>query len=420
MTLQIGRAGLVDSLTITGPQDWRISGNRHRISGVMKSSSLANTKALRDVMVAQVGEVIPVTYSTDSSYDGFYRCLDADVDARHRLGSLQGDGLFDFQVDLELIGTYSSAEFQGLIDNQLKANDHGLISSEVNWWHSPPIGSIAYTNGDTAGNTGLISRTGEDGDSTVAVGIPDTSPQWTVSPANYYKGGCYVKVGGYERAGKDVPLDADDWELGNHLVKVTPGLTTGSSNGQIEVAHYDASAFVTAKAYTIKYSGSSAIPSWDKMRIIFNNPELCVIELVQEGNEGGGNQFTRHNLRLGVRRGGLMVFGYYYYDGAAATFSLDRSSTEAGTAVTPTGASSAMAIRATSNDADGNRYVIGSSKTNTADTTNGGIDFASTSSFDFFISSEIDGSSAQTQDQAGNQCLQYLAVSNEQVRPIPR
>ena len=79
-----------------------------------------------------------------------------------------------------------------------------------------------------------------------------------------------------------------------------------------------------------------------------------------------------------------------------------------------------MAIRATSNDGDGNRYVIGSSKTNTADTTNGGIDFASTSSFDFFISSEIDGSSAQTQDQAGNQCLQYLAVSNEQVRPIPR
>jgi hypothetical protein len=79
-----------------------------------------------------------------------------------------------------------------------------------------------------------------------------------------------------------------------------------------------------------------------------------------------------------------------------------------------------MAIRATSNDGDGNRFVLGSSKTTTQDTTNGGLDFPSTTEFDFFISSEIDGSSAQTQDQAGNQCLQYLAVSNEQVRPIPR
>ncbi len=416
MTLQIGR------VTLDDPESWDHSYSerrqRERIRGVHQASTLAQSKADLINLVNQTGEVVPVVFSQDSSRNGLYRMSAPRVDSEDYV--LNDTGQWDYSLTLERIGTYSSAEFQGLIDNQLKQNDHGLIASEINWWHSPPIGSIAYTNGDTAGSTGLITRTGEDGESTVAVGIPDTSPQWTIDPANYYKGGCYIAVGGQERAGFDVPLDADDWELGNHLVKVTPGLTTGSSNGEIEIAHYDGAGYATAKAYAIKYASSSAIPSWDKMRIIRNTPELCIIELVQEGNEGGGNKFTRHNLRLAVRRGGLMVMGYYYYDGAAAAFSLDRAATEAGTAVTPTGASSAMAIRATSNDGDGNRYVIGSSKTNTADTTNGGLDFTSTNSFDFFISSEIDGSSAQTQDQAGNQCLQYVAVSNEQVRPVPR
>ena len=420
MTLQIGRAGLVDSLTITGPQDWRVSGRRHRVGGMFASSSLANTKAIRDVLLAQVGEVIPVTYSTDSSFDGFYRLLDADVDARHRYGSLQGNGLFDFNVDLELIGTYSSAEFQGLIDNQLHSNAVGLIASEVNWWHAPPIGAIAYTNGDTAGSTGLITRTGADGDVTVAIGIPDTSPQWTVSPANYYSGGCYVKVGGKTRAGVDVPLDVTDWEIGNSLVKVTPGLTASASNGEIEVAHYDTSAYATAKAYRILYATTNQVVSWSKFRIIKNTVEECVIELVEDANEAGGNKFTRHTLTLGVRRGGLLVYGYHVYDGAAATWTVERVSAEAATAITPTGATGAAAVRATSDDGDGNRYVIGSSLATTQETTQGGLDFSSVNEFDFFISSEIDGSTAQTQDQAGNQYLQYIGVSNEQVRPIPR
>lgn len=141
---------------------------------------------------------------------------------------------------------------------------------------------------------------------------------------------------------------------------------------------------------------------------------------MEDANEGGGNKYTRHTLTLGLRRGGLLVYGYYVYDGAAATWTVERADAEAATAVTPTGASGTALVRATSNDGDGNRYIIGSSLATTKETTQGGLDFGSIQEFDFFISSEIDGSSAQTQDQAGNQYLQYVAVSNEQVRPIPR
>jgi len=420
--LTIGRIGLDFDLDNPNQIRSRASTRSSRvdISGVLASSSLANTKALRSEIAqhAANGDVVPVTLNDDAFIDGFYRVLSADIDAEDY--ALNSTGLFDFRISLELLGTYSSAEFQSLLDHQVHSNDHGLIAGELNWWHSGPIGRVAYTLLAGSGSPGEITRTGEDGDLNVAIGIPDTSPQFTVSPANFYKGACYVKVDGYTRTGVDVPMSVIDFELGNSLVKVTPGLTTGASNGQIEVAHYDTSAYATAKAYTIKYATTTAISKWSKFRIIRNTPELCIIELVDDANEAGGNKYTRHTLTLGLRRGGLLVYGFYVYDGAAATYSLDRSSVEASTAITPTGASSAMAIRATSNDADGNRFVLGSSKTTTQDTTNGGLDFASTNEFDFFISSEIDGSSAQTQDQAGNQCLQYLAVSNEQVRPIPR
>jgi hypothetical protein len=418
-SLKVGRVGF--DVTIAGPRDWQIDGKRHRLRGVLNpKTTLANAQSLRSELTDQIGQVVAVTYDSDATFDGFYRVLDVKVDANHADAAILNTGLFRFDLSLELIGTYSSAEFQSLLDHQVHSNDHGLIAGELNWWHSGPIDRVAYTLLAGSGSPGEITRVGADGTLNVAIGIPDTSPQFTSSPENFYKGGCYVKVNGFTRTGVDVPMSVIDFELGNSLVKVTPGLTTGASNGQIEVAHYDTSAYATAKAYTIKYATTTAIVKWSKFRIIRNTPELCIIELVDDANEAGGNKYTRHTLTLGVRRGGLLVYGFYNYDGAAATYSLDRSSVEASTAITPTGASSVMAIRATSNDGDGNRFVLGSSKTTTQDTTNGGLDFASTNEFDFFISSEIDGSSAQTQDQAGNQCLQYLAVSNEQVRPIPR
>lgn len=418
-SLKIGRVGV--DVNLTGPKDWQIDGRMHRLRGVLNpKTTFADAQSLRTELLYHQGDVVRMEYDVDATFDGIYRVLDVKVDANHADAALLGTGLFRFDIRLELIGTYSSAEFQGLLDHQTHSNDHGLIAGELNWWHAAPVGRLAYTLGNVSGSPGEITRTGADGTVNVAVGIPDTSPQWTVSAANFYKGACYVKVGGYTRSGVDVPLDVTDWELGNSLVKVTPGLTTGASNGQIEVAHYDTSAYATAKAYTIKYATTTAISKWSKMRIIRNLPELCVIELIDDANEAGGNKFTRHTLTLTLRRGALLVSGFYFYDGAAATYSLDRAVTEASTAVTPTGAATVMAVRATANDADGNRFVLGSSMTTTQDLTQGGLDFASTQFFDFFISSEIDGSAAQTQDQAGNQCLQYLAVSNEQVRPVPR
>jgi hypothetical protein len=417
-SLKVGRVGV--DVTIAGPKDWQIDGKRHRLRGVLNpKTTLADAQALRSELTDHIGDVVAVRYDSDATFDGFYRVTDVKVDANHADAAILGTGLFRFDLSLELIGTYSSAEFQSLLDHQVHSNDHGLTQGELNWWHSGPIGRVAYTLLAGSGSPGEITRVGADGTLNVAVGIPDTSPQFTVSPANFYAGACYVKVGGYTRSGVDVPMSVTSFELGNSLVKVTPGLTTGASNGQIEVSHYDG-AWTTPKAYTIKYGTTTAIAKWSKFRIIRNTPELCIIELVDDANEAGGNKYTRHTVTLGLRRGGLIVYGFYVYDGAAATYSLDRGTGEGATSITPTGADTAMAIRATSNDADGNRFVLGSSKTTTKDTTNGGLDFASTNEFDFFISSEIAGSGAQTQDQAGNQCLQYLAISNEQVRPIPR
>ncbi len=86
--------------------------------------------------------------------------------------------------------------------------------------------------------------------------------------------------------------------------------------------------------------------------------------------------------------------------------------TEAGTALTG-------ALRATVNDGDGNRYVIGSSAAMTKDTTNGGILNSSTATaFPFFIGSAIAGSGAVAGDAPADLVNQYHGYLTEVVQPV--
>ena len=75
MTLTIGRCGL--DVTHDDVQSLDDTGTEVRISGWLKASSLADAKVLRQQLLGHVNNpdepVVPVTWSTDSTLDGYYR-----------------------------------------------------------------------------------------------------------------------------------------------------------------------------------------------------------------------------------------------------------------------------------------------------------------------------------------------------------
>ncbi len=418
-TLTVGRVG-VES-TLGDPTRWQTRattrGSIHTLSGQILQTTLNDALYVRAELEQQVGQLVPVTYTAETSLDGFYILESANIDVRARNNPLQVGGYFPFSVRIRRIGSIGQVEHQSLLTGALIANSHGLVVGEVQFSHSPPVGALAY-DGGSAGSPVAWTRTTEDGTIPVILDL-DTGvdPKWAVDPGNYYDGGCYVNVNSYTRSGLDAPNTPGTWEIGNKLVKVTPG-GGGSSNGRIIVSHWDGSAY-DAVTYNIKFATTTVVPEWHYVTVIRNTAEVVTIRLVRDAEEAPATT-NRHVLDLTLRRGSLFVSAYYTWTGGATTWSLDREATEASTAITPTGASSAMALRATANDGDGNRYVMGSSKSTTKDAANGGLDFASTKTFDFFIGSEIGGTGASANDQAADQCLQYLAAFTEVVRAVRR
>jgi hypothetical protein len=82
-----------------------------------------------------------------------------------------------------------------------------------------------------------------------------------------------------------------------------------------------------------------------------------------------------------------------------------RPTAEAGTAP-----ASAGYISATANDAAGNRYIVLSPRSFTAQTTQGGVTKAAVTRYDFGLGSVVGGSAALSGDAASAMAAQYLTA----------
>ena len=151
------------------------------------------------------------------------------------------------------------------------------------------------------------------------------------------------------------------------------------------------------------------------MSVVRNDPEACIIRLQAYAST------TRYTLDLHLRRGAAMVFANFYDSSATAgdlKIVID-SPGEAGTAITPTGASSTVGVRATSDDAGGHRYVVYSPGTITNDTTNGGLQVTD-KRLNACLGFEIGGSGAIAGDTADDIALQFFGMVGERVRAVWR
>ena len=203
----------------------------------------------------------------------------------------------------------------------------------------------------------------------------------------------------------------------NQIINLADNTLTGgvlaNEVGSIEVEHYNGTDWLS-KIWELQTPSGTELPPWEFVSIVRNDPEESIVRL--EASVAGGG---RNTLDLSLRRGARHVSGYLTIP-ASGTIKVVRGVTEAGATFTPTGASSAAGVDAAADDDYGNRYIVGTPSSHTADTTEGGLSNASITSLGFFIGSEIGGANAQAGDLTDDVALQALALTADATRSLRR
>ena len=171
------------------------------------------------------------------------------------------------------------------------------------------------------------------------------------------------------------------------------------------------SAYESAKTWEPLFDAAN-LEAFSYVTAVRNDPECVIIRV------STGDTTNKHTLDLQLRRGSAQVF-INWFTGGTGNMRVQRDAVEAGTSITPTGASSSAGVRATSNDGDGNRYTIFTPTSGKVDESYG-VYVASASRLNVAIGFEIDGTGAAAGNTADDLALQYFGMIGERVRAVWR
>jgi hypothetical protein len=401
-TVQVGRLALREALSA---YDDKVNATTDvRTATITGQESLPPLTAVQIARVQDdipnlMGTLVPVTFTNKADRNGYYLVKDTGA----KLMSWTGEVITcDWNLTLTRLGTDTEVDLESRLSGASARNNSFAATGER--WHAPPIGHYGYWTGSTQPAT--VTRTGADGAMTVYRGLPTAvnptiNPRWGCPVSSYLAGRCRIlDLNGLERTGSNWTTAASGWELNNALVRVRP-LT---SSGVLEISAYTDGGW-QSKSWDIQ-SGGVSIGAFDSMSVLHNEPEMCVLRLLRSQSPG------RITVDVTLRRGAR--FAELYVQAAfSSTLKVVRASTEAGTAGTGY-------VRATADDGAGNRYIVGSALTHTADTANGGLSLAATTTLDAFIGVIAAGASAVSGDQAADLYAQYLGAPSELVQAVRR
>jgi len=350
------------------------------------------------------GRLVPILFSDKTSYNAYYIVQSVSVKYDSFAGRARTpDGnkvvILNWSIVAKRMGVQNTVDLESrLLGVQTRANDFATSTGEV--VHAPPIGFYAYMQDSTTPS--VLNRVGEDGTIAVMRGLsPNVPARWGCSLANYARGRVrFIDNNSEERTGTALDLSGTGWTLSNGLVRVRP-LTSG---GVLAFDVYSGGAWRT-KSWDVKFGGTS-IGTIDSVDILNNQFDTVAIRLLRTRSPG------RYTIDLTLRRGHRFV-EVYYQSNTAGTL-------EVRSQLATAGAQTLGYITATANDADGNRYVVGSSKAFSADSVNGGLSKNASVALQAFIGSVVGGGSAVAGDTAADIYKQYLGVPVETVRAIRR
>ncbi|TFV90384.1 hypothetical protein [Blastococcus sp. CT_GayMR16] len=347
-----------------------------------------NVLGLRD-------QVVPVTFTDKLELSGFYLVADVrSVFTRIQEGAYQ---TVDWAITLLRLGSGRDVEVESRVPTVARSTTVGTPPAAV-FWHAPASGATSYFTGPTV-PASSIGRTSADGVLQVFLGIPaGVSPRWTVPAESYMSGSARILFDGIRRAGTFTP-PLVVWQVDNGLVRLMSG-----PSGAITVSCWDAGAWRSPKSYAFTVNGV-ALTSQPELTVLRNTPEEVAVRLSYPGAPG------RVHVDLSLRRGARFVTGVMKRH-SSATLGVARTAAETASVVTG-------GLRASSADADGNRFVLGSMVTVTTTTATASIAKAAVLQLDFFLGHEVDAA-PQAGDAFADLWAQYRGSTGERVRVVSR
>lgn len=349
----------------------------------------------REDILGLAGHFLPVLFTTKSYLNGYYT-----VDSVS--GNIEdwdyGMKIFPWTMNLLRVGKESEVDIESRLSGALTRQNNFAVTGER--VHAPAIGHKAYWSDATASSA--VLRTTTDGVISAYRGIGATvSPRWMATPADYAKGRVRIfDEEGIERAAR-VGISTSAWELNNGLVRVKPL----SAGGALEISAWSGTTW-KAKAWDTR-AGLSSLAPFDSCTILYNEFEAVCIRLMKSLTVG------RVYVDLTLRRGFRFV-EIYIQSEIGADLKIVRGTAEAGSS------SIGGTVVASANDADGNKYIVGSARTFTADIVNGGITKTASATLDAFVGVVFGGTSAVAGDAALDLQKQYIGAPSEFVQGVQR
>lgn len=410
MTLKIGRVGI--QVSVSRVDGWVTEGDRLNLSGYLHSDSVSEVDVLRQQLNGYVDngdeEVVPVTWTTDSKVNGFYRVRRVQISTNP---NLHFSNRFLFTVDLERVAGYAGPLMETVITGAVRTNSHSITNANAVGVVAVPDDVLEFHDSSDPAAASVFTRTSVDGDVRCVKSATYSRYQYfALAPADWYIGACSIELGSPYRTvvGQQIPSELDTWRLSNGLVRVRPH---ASGFG---VSCFNGSTWDSEKVFRGTVAGSSlgGIALATGLRVLRNSPEECIIRLpvsipsaILTGASVGS---MRADIDIAVRRGERTV-RLFLAATKSTTWGVECVTAEAATALTG-------GIRATSDDANGNRFVLSSPQAVTNDLTQGGFALtAGATTFSYAAGLELNGSSAATNDAAQALVYQYMAAHSERV-----
>lgn len=362
----------------------------------MPNVSKLDVERRREDLLGMQGELLPVYFSEKNALDGFYSVDDTSTTLTEWDSAL---AIAAWTANLVRVGRSNEIDLESRLSGSLtRVNDFSATGVR---WHSPAVNHKAYWAGNTAPL--FASRTGSDGVLKVYRSIPVTvNPRWGCTVQDYKLGRVrFIDADDYERHGKSIVVNPADWELSNSLLRIKPL----SSGGTLEISAWTGSTWA-AKNWDILHEVGPAVSMGvaDYASIIWNTYECVIVRLMKSVGTVG-----RMSVDITLRRGASFAEVYVQHE-YGTTLKIVRATAEAGTAGTGY-------VAATSVDANGFRYFVGSARSFTGDNVNGGISKTATATLDAAVGVAFDAASGNA---AADLYQQYLGSPSEYVQAVRR
>jgi hypothetical protein len=434
MAFSIGRAGL-NPATLGKPNSLSIDGNRVRLGGYCRVEGSATVETQR-ILVEQLRglndnpdePVIPVVWTEEPQVEAFYAVDSVTVDCDP---DFWANGHFRWTASLTRITDGALPLIENTYALNGRGNDHSVTLASSTPWISRHGAVSHYYKGSTASGVGAgtvdndIERptNGIVIDTTLSTTAGIYTAQWSIVPSRWYTDAASVEVS-YDSGSSYYPV------VGR---QIRYGYVPGSGG---------AGALVRVNTGRVMWNPS--LPADGTYTVTTSSGEsatdlTCILSGAAPGTTAqltGGMSILRNAPHIAAARFYTGIYNHFptrpagYIDVAGRRGShylechwADKETWIGGVCTSDGGGHTAITAgtRRTSNDANGNRIVILTTKTKTNDLTSGGFTLTTPlNSLPFAVGFEVDGSGAQNGDKANDLIYQYFGAVTENVRLVTR